>query len=148
MSQYLHFCLVPKEEEFDKEESNKEKELLFMAYSRNTDVYSMFNDAIYIPYRTDKEYVVLDKDKASLVIDEAKNDIKKSKQRLEDLRECYNSVDSHTTEDYNDYREEYDGLVDYIRDLENAFKEVEILISLLVHELEYSDFKEVRLFIG
>ena len=143
MSQYLHFCLVPKEEE-----SDKEKELVFIAYSRNTDVYSMFNDAIHIPYRMDKEYVVLDKDRANIVIDEAKNDIKKSKQRLEDLKECYNSVDSHTSEDYNDYREEYDGLVDYIRDLESAFKEVEILITLLVHELEYSDFKEVRLFIG
>ena len=143
MSQYLHFCLVPKEEE-----SDKEKELLLMAYSRNTEVYSMFNDAIYIPYRMDKEYVVIDKDRASMVIDEAKNDIKKSKQRLEDLRECYNSVDSHTSEDYNDYREEYDGLVEYIRDLESAFKEVELLITLLVNELEYSDFKEVRLFVG
>ena len=141
MSQYLHFCLVPKEEESD-------KELLFIAYSRSTDVYSMFNDAIHIPYRMHEEYVVLDKDRANIVIDEAKNDIKKSKQRLEDLKECYNSVDSHTSEDYNDYREEYDGLVEYIRDLESAFKEVKILITLLVHELEYSDFKEVRLFIG
>lgn len=141
MSQYLHFCLVPKEEESD-------KELLFATYSRSTDVYSMFNDAIHIPYRMHEEYVVLDKDRANIVIDEAKNDIKKSKQRLEDLKECYNSVTSHTSEDYNDYREEYDGLVEYIRDLESAFNEVKILITLLVHELEYSDFKEVRLFIG
>ncbi len=143
MSQYLHFCLVPKEEEFD-----KEKELLFISYSRSTDIYTMFEEAIHIPYRMNEEYVVLDKDRANIVVDEARNDIKKSKQRLEDLKECYNSVDSHTTEDYNDYREEYDGLVDYIRDLESALREVEILITLLVHELEYSDFKEVRMFIG
>lgn len=139
MSQYLHFCLVPEKDE---------KELVFATFSRSTDVYSMFNDSIHIPFRMQDEYTVLDKEKANIVLKEAEEDINKSKNRLNLIKECYNSVNTHTTQEYDDYVEEYTGLVEYINDLEGAYIYVKHLLDLFVYELVYSDFKEVRMFIG
>lgn len=139
MSQYLHFCLIPEKDE---------KELVFVAYSRSTSLYSMFNDSIHIPFRMEDEYTVLNKEKADIVLKEAEEDIKKSKSRLNLIKECYNSVTVHTTQEYDNYVEEYTGLVEYINELEETYECVKHLLDLLVYELEYSDFKEVRMFIG
>lgn len=143
MSQYLHFCLIPKTNE-----GEEEKELLINSYSRSTEIYSMFNDAISIPYRMEDEYVILTKERADSVLREAKEDIDKGKNRLELLKECYNSVDNHTTEDFESYQSEYTGLVEYIRDLESAYEYTKVLLDVLFYDLEYSDFKEIRMFNG
>lgn len=143
MSQYLHFCLIPKTNE-----GEEEKELLINSYSRSTEIYSMFNDAINIPYRMEDEYVILTKERADSVLREAKEDIDKGKNRLELLKECYNSVDNHTTEDFESYQSEYTGLVEYIRDLESAYEYTKVLLDVLFYDLEYSDFKEIRMFNG
>lgn len=143
MSQYLHFCLIPKTNE-----DEKEKELVLNSYSRSSEIYSMFNDAINIPYRMEDEYVILTKERADSVLREAKEDIDKGKNRLKLLKECYNSVDNHTTEDFENYQNEYTGLVEYIRDLESAYEYTKVLLDVLFYDLEYSDFKEIRMFNG
>lgn len=143
MSQYLHFCLVPKTTE-----NEPEKELLINSYSRNTEIYTIFNDAISIPYRMENEYTLLTKEKADTIVKEAQYDLDKTKGRLELLKECYNSVDNHTSEDFNHYSEEYNGLVEYIKDLKSGLEYVKTLLDVLFYDIEYSDFKEIRLFVG
>lgn len=143
VSQYLHFCLVPKTTE-----NEPERELLINSYSRSSEIYSMFNDAISIPYRMENEYTLLTKEKADTVVKEAQYDLEKTKGRLELLKECYNSVDNHTSEDFSNYSEEYNGLVEYIKDLESGLEYVKTLLDVLFYDIEYSDFKEIRLFIG
>ena len=99
MSSYLNFYLVPKKVKkkfsFSEESENNEieekltegKPLLFMSYSRNSGIYSAYNELLNPPFIGVKEdefhSMDLSKDNAEYVVNEFTNDVNRIKKRLE-----------------------------------------------------------------
>lgn len=97
MSSYLNFYLVPKQTikkyVFNNETATSEeqevklsegKPILLMSYSRSTNIYEAFDEALNPVFDGGEEdqYTELDNDKMQEVINEWKSDIAKTEQRL------------------------------------------------------------------
>lgn len=122
MSSYLTFYLVPKKTTkkygFDGSNNTEDeiklsegKPISFLSYSRATDIYQAFHENLnvtYIGMGDEPAYEEVTLDKINYVISEQKNDIEKTKQRLEtNYKMLQNGAkvddmweDIHTMEDY------------------------------------------------
>ena len=138
MSSYLNVYLVPK-----KEKSEKQEPLLFASYSRNTDVYQYFNDAISPVYigTDDVHYTELTNNKLQAVKEEIKSDIEEYERRYNHKLEVIKYAIKAPSEDYiQELTEEKE----YIHELKTTYNTIDTLVDLLTDINEgYTDFEKV-----
>lgn len=138
MSSYLNLYLVPKE---------SKKPLLLDQYSRSSSIYQEFNSTlspIYIGNGEDYQYETLTLEKIDDVIREVDKKIKDSEKRLATKIEVYNSIDVHSSEEYNNYTESYLEYKEYISDLKETLQELNFIRNIIYTiDLDCADFEEV-----
>lgn len=89
MSSYLHFYLVPKAKktkylgDISEEVKLMQEPLLFMCYSRGTEVYQAYDDTLSPVYAGNGDrYTELDAEKANQVVREFEKDVNNTEKRL------------------------------------------------------------------
>lgn len=153
MSSYLNFYLVPKKSkkmyDYDKDDGHTEievelatgKPLLFMSYSRSSDIYQTYNETLHPVFIGLKEtqYTELTYEKSQEVIRDYEKDLIKTKERLsvsyKMLKEC--GYSSELWEDIQSTEE-------YVREQEKCLEELKH-ISDIVYEIYegYNDFEKI-----
>jgi DNA repair exonuclease SbcCD ATPase subunit len=137
MSSYLNFYLVPKEHK------EGDKPLLFTSYSRSNPVYQRYWEDLHPAYAGNEDkYTELTPEMANSVFHSAKEELDKTKESFNNEVEAFQHLKNVTTEQVNEYIQNYKDSKQCIQELEEEVTELEV-ISQWVAEMEYSDFEKV-----
>ena len=140
MSSYINFYLVPKKKEGQEEEP---KPLLFQSWSRNTDVYQIFNENFSIVYAGNKEvYTDITPSIVNDIIECVEEDLEKVKKRLKEKVNLFKGVSISSLEIYENYQDDYLSTKEYIEDLEGQITTLHGILTW-VSGLDYTDFEKV-----
>lgn len=132
MSSYLTFYLKPK---------GQDKPLMFISYSRSTDVYQAYYEELhpaFIGNGDEPNYTELTPEMALQVVNAAKEDLKKAENALNNRIAAYKELGNTSEEAIQDIAE----TKDYIEDLKSNLIELQC-IYCWVGDVEYSDFEKV-----
>ena len=128
MSSYLSFYVVPKR----KSKEEPKDYVILTSYSRNTELYRVFNETVnpvFLGYG-EIQYTTLTKEHMAQIKEEFESEIKKCKDRLE-------TYEKYATGN-PDYINEILDLREYIEDL-NFWKDKSSFIQDLIQDLEFYD---------
>ena len=154
MSGYINFYLIPKGKKvvYDPDGNEMEKEieqipLLLVSYSRSSDVYRYFHDAISPPYfySVDEDgnmpYMELTVQGANEVVGHVEKLLNDAKASLE---VDYKILSKLNKESFSELYSEVHSSEGYIRELEDTLHELKF-IKGLVREIEYgwSDYEKI-----
>ena len=143
MSSYLTIYLVPK-----KEKSEKQEPLIFASYSRNTNIYQEFEDAINPVYigLDEEHYDELTNEKLQKVKNSVKENLdvieRRHKHKLQVLKYAINTPSE-------DYVQELTEEKEYIHELKTTYNTIDVLVDLLSEINDgYTDFEKVLVNVG
>ena len=137
MSCYLNIYLVPK----SKEENKEAKPLFLTQFSRNSDVYSCFEESVAVPY------MGIDENKevySQLTSDDMRSALGSIEGMLTNMKDRIATLYKIIEKSYNeDLKNDIVDTESYIKELEETKSTIE-KIKFIVDECgEYSDFEKV-----
>lgn len=134
MSQYLNLFLR------GKENSYKGKILPFGSYSRNNELYRVFNDHLYVPY---DKVTILTQEKVKELFSGVKEEINNYNKEKEEIKEFIKFL--KPSKDYSEYLETIASKLSSIKEIDEELEDLTYVKSILqvLDNIIYSDDCEV-----
>lgn len=120
MSQYLNLFLRGKKDNY------KGKILPFDSYSRNNELYRIFNDHIYVPY---EKVTILTQEKVNELLSDVKEEINNYNKEKEGIKEFIKFL--KPSEDYSEYLETIESKLSSIKEIDEELEDLAYTKSVL-----------------